>query len=114
VNSYPTLAECQKANIPLDPSKEEFETWYAPAAFRATNSEPMQNRNLPVIYGGNANQNILNKVLIAHHLNPNATLADLSRRTEQLNLDVPNMPRYHPASRRPALSTDSTRVNAQP
>jgi|GEM_PF-6498269 len=147
VNGYPTLADCQKANIPLDPQKEEFETWYAPAAFktysayptladadstkvdqvsrdfvekfmehaqtfRRNNLERMQ-KHTPVVYGGDTYQNILSKVLIAHHLNPDANMADLSRRSEQLHLNVTNMPRYHPASRRPTLSTDSTRVNAE-
>ena len=148
VDSYPTLDACKKANTPLDPQKEDFETWYAPAVFkkysaypaladadsakvdqvshdfterfiehaqtfRKNNLERMQKPRMPVVYGGNTYQNILSKVLIAHHLNPDATLADLSQRTDQLHLNVTGMPRYHPASRRPALAPDSTRVNAQ-
>lgn len=141
VQTYPTLEACRKAVDTLDPEKKLFAHWYSEAAYKTYTAYPgintadsstinslstdyvremvagaakAHNTRLADLYGAGTGQDILSKVLIDHHLNPNATLGELSARIQQYHIQIPEMPIYHSAPRRPTLSADTTQGPAAP
>jgi hypothetical protein len=141
VQTYPTLEACRNAVDTLDPEKKLFAHWYSDAAYKIYTAYPgintadsstinslstdyvremvagaakAHNTRLADLYGAGTGQDILSKVLIDDHLNPNTTLGELSAKIQQYHILIPEMPIYHSAPRHPSLSADTTQGLAAP
>ncbi len=101
---FATLEACKAATASFDPTKKFFTTWYSSDSFAVFSKWPalktadsatvsavvgdwrkayhdaaplVSNTPAADIYGAGTGQDLLNKALIDHHLNPSATLGEL-------------------------------------